>query len=54
MKKSLCLMTVLGFLFLSASYVKGEEVIAKDKTVKFDYTLTVKDKVVDTSEVLAF
>ena len=49
MKRMLGMLTVLGFLFLSGNVVKAEDMIAKDKIVKFDYTLTVDGKVVDSS-----
>lgn len=49
MKKLFGLLAAVMFL-TTVSLAGAQEVIAKDKKVKFDYTLTVKDKVVDTSE----
>ncbi len=50
MKKVLCLLAVMGLSLVSVNYVKGEDVITTGKVVSFDYTLTVKGQVVDTSE----
>ncbi len=49
MKNTALVLTLVTALGMSSS-VMAEEMIAKDKIVKFDYTLTVEGKVVDTSE----
>ena len=50
MKKMAWFLTVLMALGVTSSNIMAEEIIAKDKVVKFDYTLTVEGSVVDTSE----
>ena len=48
MKKSIFGLAIL-LMLIYVNVAKGEEMIAKGKTVKFDYTLTVEEKVVDSS-----
>ncbi len=51
MKRNAVLAILMAGLILSNTQVKGEDaVIEKGKKVAFDYTLTVEEEVVDTSE----
>jgi FKBP-type peptidyl-prolyl cis-trans isomerase 2 len=50
MKRIALYAMVLGFVFMSAVNLRAEETVSKGKTVRFDYTLTVNNQVVDTSE----